>query len=349
MKILKNLKKSLFKNRTLKEVGIDLGTANTVIYVRDKGIVLDEPTYIAKNNRTDKLDKAGEEAKKISGRVPKYIDIIRPLKDGVISNYEAVLVMLEEFFERISEENESPDKVIVCVPSGVTQVERRSVFNVVLDAGAKEVYLVEEPIVAAIGAGIDIFQPKGHLIVNVGAGTTEISFISSGGSSISRSIRVAGDHLDQDIVEFIKEQYSILVGIKTAELLKIKANSSQNEKEQFEIRGIGTQNSLPRSIEIVGTQVDIAISNKINAIIDNIKLALEDIEPEISADIYETGIFLAGGGANIRILKKRIEEEFKLKVTVSENAIHAVINGIAKILEDTEKYKDLIMSDHVEY
>lgn len=352
MNILEKLgkfKSSLFRVRATREIGIDLGTANTVIYIKDKGIVIDEPTYISKNNKTELLDKVGTSAKKIAGKEPKYIDIIRPLKNGVISNYEATLKMLEKFFEQIKEEYPTNDKIIVCIPSGVTQVEKRSVFNVLLDAGAKEVYLVEEPIVAAIGAGIDIFESKAHLMVNIGAGTTEIAFISSGGDSVSKSIRIAGDHLDQDIVEAVKEEYGILIGTKTAEELKIKSNLSKEENEKFEIRGIGVLDSLPKSLEIETSKVDKAILNKVNLMIDNIKLALEEIEPEISADIYETGIYLSGGGALIKVLKNNIEKAFKLKVTVVEDPRHSVINGISKILDDFDKYSNLIVSDHTEY
>ncbi|VWL85529.1 rod shape-determining protein [Oceanivirga miroungae] len=345
----KKIKNSIFNGKKVRHIGIDLGTANTIIYIKEEGIKIDEPSYISRNNKTERVDKIGELAKKIAGKEPKYIDIIRPLKNGVISNYEATLNMLEGFFEEIRDDAITNDSVLVCIPSGVTQVERRSVFNVVLDAGAKEVNLVEEPIAAAIGSGIDIFEPKAHLVVNVGAGTTEISFISSGGDSNSKSIRIAGDHFDQDIVEYVKDEYGIIIGKKTAETLKIKSNLSETDDEKFEIRGIDTITYLPKSVEIKVDVVNKAIIYKINLIIDSIKQALEEIAPEISADIYETGIYLSGGGARIKLLKKRIEEAFNLNVTVVEEPRHAVIKGLSIILDDFNKYTNLIISDHTEY
>lgn len=346
---IKNIKNSIFSGKKIRQIGVDLGTANTIIYVKGEGIKIDEPSYISKNNKTDKVDKIGDLAKRIDGKEPKYIDIIRPLKNGVISNYEATLNMLEGFFEQIKDENYTNDSVLVCIPSGVTQVEKRSVFNVMLDAGAKEVNLIEEPIAAAIGSGIDIFEARAHLIVNIGAGTTEISFISSGGDSISKSIRIAGDHFDQDILEFVKEEYGIIIGKKTAETLKIESNLSENENSVLKIRGIDTITYLPKSVEIETSIVNKAIINKTNLIIDSIKQSLEEIAPEISADIYETGIYLAGGCAKIKLLKERIENAFNLKVTVVEEPRYAVIKGLSVILDDFDKYTNLILSDHTEY
>lgn len=222
-------------------------------------------------------------------------------------------------------------------------------FNVSQDAGAKDIYLIEAPIAAAIGAGIDIFEPRGYLVVNVGAGTTEIAFISSGGASKTKSIRIAGENLDDDIIEFIKDQYSIVIGKETAEDLKIKARMSKNPKEEYEIKGTGTLNGLPKSVSVIGNQIENAIQKNIYSIVDAIKLSLEEIGPEVSADIYETGVYLTGGGANIRILKEKIEKDFKLKVTVVEDSIHAVINGMAIILEDIEKYKNIMEKDQMEY
>ncbi|WP_288778158.1 rod shape-determining protein [uncultured Sneathia sp.] len=352
MKILKQLKKiknTVFKSRVYKEIGIDLGTANTIIYVKNDGILVDEPTYVSRNIKTEVVDKIGNDAKRIAGRRPNFIEIIRPLKNGVISNYEMTVKMLGDFLERIGKDAILQGKAIVCVPSGVTQVEKRSFFNVVSDLGIKEVYLVEEPIVAAIGAGIDIFEPKGHLIVNVGAGTTEIAFVASGGASKSESIKIAGDDFDADIIEFIKDQYSIIIGETSAEKLKILATSAPTDKEEITIKGMGTANGLPQELVIVGSQVDAAIKKNIDKIVEKIKIALEEIEPEISADIYETGIYLTGGGANIRILKQRIEEEFKLKVTISEDPIHTVVNGMARIFDDFDKYGNIIVPQYMEY
>ena len=349
MTYLSNLKKKILKSRVVKEVGIDLGTANTVVYVRGEGIVIDEPTYIARNNVTETVESIGDGAKAIMGRTPTHIDVIRPLKNGVISNYEITEQMLTEFLNKINEEHNSTAKVIICVPSGVTQVEKRAVVNAVKDAGVNEVYLVEEPIAAAIGSGIDMFEAKGHLIVDIGGGTTEIAFIVSGGSSLSKSIKVAGDHMNEDIIEFVRERYSLLIGEKTAEALKIAATSAKDRSISYEIRGRELISGLPKNIIITGEIVENAILRNVKRIIDNVKLTLEDIAPEISADIYETGIFLSGGGANNRILKELMEKEFKLKVTVAKDPVYSVINGIAKIYEDFDKYSNVIVSPNMEY
>ena len=211
--------------KTTRDIAIDLGTANTVMYVKGEGIQVDEPTYVAINKKTEELEHIGEKAKEIIGRTAKHTEIIRPLKNGVISNYEVTERMLEEFLHRIKKDKFQSSRVIICVPSGVTQVERRAVIEVVKDAGAKEVYLIEEPIAAAIGVGIDLFEPKGHLIVDIGGGTTEIAFIVSGGAALSKSVKIAGDHLNEDIMEFVKDEYNLLIGERTAEELKVNTIS----------------------------------------------------------------------------------------------------------------------------
>ena len=384
-----------------KDVAIDLGTANTVVYVKGEGIQIDEPTYVALNIKTEEVEYIGEKAKEIIGRTAKHTEIIRPLKNGVISDYEITEKMLTEFLRRIKKDKVQSARVIICVPSGVTQVERRAVVEVVKDAGAKEVYLIEEPVAAAIGAGIDLFQPKGHLIVDIGGGTTEIAvfkdniirhtcvipygggiitedikegcsiiekhaehlsawkdkevvtteiaFIVSGGAAVSKSVKIAGDHLNEDIMEYIKEKHNLLIGERTAEELKVNTISMPDKKASFEIRGRELGIGLPKSIKIVAEEIDAAIDKNIDLIIDDIKLTMEEIEPEVAADIYETGIYLSGGGAGIRILKEKIEKELKLKVTVSDEAIHAVVNGIAVVLDDFEKYKNIIISPSMEY
>lgn len=347
-KMLK-LKNTIFTPAISKEIGIDLGTANTVIYLKGEGVIVDQPTYISVNKKTELVDKIGEEAKQIAGRKPNFIEIVRPLKQGVISDYERTVKILSEYMAETLQNGAVKSKVIVSVPSGATQVERSSFFSAISDLGAKDIYLIEESIVSAIGAGIDIFEPKGHLVINVGAGTTEIAFVSSGGAAKSESIRIGGDDFDVDIIEFIKDQYSISIGETTAEKLKKIATSATNNREEIVIKGMGTSSGLPQELKIVGSQVDAAISKHIIEIVDKIKIALEEIEPEISADIYETGIYLTGGGANIRILKEKIEEEFKLKVKIAENPTHTVINGMAKIFEDFDKYENIILPEYTEY
>ena len=257
--------------------------------------------------------------------------------------------MIEEFLGKLKKDKFNSARVIICVPSGVTQVERRAVVEVVKDAGAKDVYLIEEPVAAAIGVGIDLFEPKGHLIVDIGGGTTEIAFIVSGGPALSRSVKVAGDHLNDDIVEYIKDERNLLIGEKTAEELKINTISQDDPNKEYEIRGRELGVGLPKSMKIKASEIEGAIERHIDMIIDEVRITIEEIEPEVAADIYETGIYLSGGGATIRLLKERIEEELKLKVTVGDDAIHAVINGIAKVLDDFDDYKNVIISPTIEY
>ena len=341
--------KTNISNRSMRDVAIDLGTANTVVYVKGEGIQVDEPTYVAINVKTEDVEFIGSKAKEIIGRTAKHTEIIRPLKNGVISNYEITEKMIEEFLGKLKKDKFNSARVIICVPSGVTQVERRAVVEVVKDAGAKDVYLIEEPVAAAIGVGIDLFEPKGHLIVDIGGGTTEIAFIVSGGPALSRSVKVAGDHLNDDIVEYVKDEHNLLIGEKTAEELKINTISQDDPNKEYEIRGRELGVGLPKSMKIKASEIEGAIERHIDMIIDEVRITIEEIEPEVAADIYETGIYLSGGGATIRLLKERIEEELKLKVTVGDDAIHAVVNGIAKILENFPDYKNIIISPNSEY
>ena len=338
-----------FSTKPTRDIGIDLGTANTVVYVKDEGILIDEPTYVAVNIKTDEVEHIGTKAKEIMGRTAKHTQIIRPLKNGVISDYEITEKMLADFLKKIRKDKFQSARVIICVPSGVTQVERRAVVEVVKGAGAKEVYLVEEQIAAEVGAGIDLFEPKGHLIVDIGGGTSEIAFIVSGGAATSRSVKIAGDHLNEDIMEYIKEKHNMLIGERTAEELKVNTISLKDKNTEFEIRGRELGRGLPKSIKVIASEIDNAIDKNVDLIIDEIKFTMEGIEPEVAADIYETGIYLSGGGAGIRILKEKIEDELKLEVTVCDESIHAVIKGIAKILDDFDDYKNVIISPTNEY
>ena len=254
--------------------------------------------------------------------------------------------MLTSFLSKIKKDKFQSARVVICIPSGITQVERRAVVEVVKDSGAKEVYLIEEPVAAAIGCGIDIFQPKGYLIVDIGGGTTEIAFIASGGATLSKSIKVAGDKFNEDIVEYVRDKHNLYIGERTAEDLKIKSISSKKENEEFEIKGREVGTGLPKNIKIVKEEVESSLSKHTDQIIEAIKSALEEIEPEVAADIFETGVYLSGGGAEIIDIKKKIEDNFKLQVTVSENPIYAVINGIAKVLDDFELYRNIIITEN---
>ncbi len=343
---------NLFKNftkmgpKSMRDVGIDLGTANTVIYLKGEGIMIDEPTYVAINTKTETIFNVGEAAREVVGRTACHTKIVRPLKNGVISDYEITEKMLTDFLNRIKKDKFNSARVVICVPSGVTQVESRAVLDVVKDAGAKEVYLVSEPVAAAVGVGIDMFQPKGHLIVDIGGGTTEIASIVSGGSSLSKSIKIAGDKFNEDIIEFVREKKNIHIGERTAEDLKIKSISSKNENETFEIKGREVGTGLPKSVRLSVEEVERSISKHVNQIVEAIKMTLEETEPEVAADIYETGIYLSGGGAKIKEIKRKIEAILGLKITVCEDPIYAVINGISKILEEFDKYRDILIDSN---
>ena len=348
--LLKKIRRSMKLKRNTKDIGIDLGTANTVLYVKGENIVINEPTYVAVNNRNDNsIEFIGKKAKEIMGRTPGYMDVIRPLKNGVISDYEITEKMLSKFLDRIKKGELYNDRVIICVPSGVTQVERRAVVDAVKDAGAKEVYLIEEPVAAAIGAGIDMFEPKGHLIVDIGGGTTEIAFIVSGGAAKTHSIMIAGDQLNNDIIDYVRDNFNLNIGEKTAEDLKIIATNEKDLDVLYEIKGAEAVTGIPKEIRISVKEVNQSIDKSINQIIYEIDKVIEEITPEIAADIYETGIFLSGGGASIISLKEKIEEKFKLKVTVSNEPIYAVINGIANVFQEFNKYKNILISTHNDY
>lgn len=349
-KIVKKFKNYFFMSKNTKDIGIDLGTANTVLYVKGENIVIDEPTYVAINNKNNgEIEFIGTRAKEIMGRTPVYMEVKRPLKNGVISEYEITEKMLSKFLDRIKEGELYNDRVIICVPSGVTQVERRAVVDAVKEAGAREVYLIEEPIAAAIGAGISMFEPKGHLIVDIGGGTTEIAFIVSGGASKTHSIKVAGDQLNMDIVDYVREKYNLNIGEKTAEDLKILATNEVDVTKMYEIKGAESVSGIPKEIKVSVEEVNNAIDKSINHIIYEIDKVIEEITPEIAADIYETGIHLSGGGASILVLKQKIEDKFKLKVTIADIPIYAVINGIANIFQEFDKFKDILISTSEDY
>lgn len=331
---------SNFSKSPKKDIGIDLGTANTVIYVKGEGILVNEPSYVSINNINGNIEFIGKEARSMYGRTATHSKVERPLRNGVISNYEVTAKMISKFMNNILEKN-SNTRVIIGIPSGVTQVEKRAVVDAIKDTGATGIYLVEEPIAAAIGSSIDIFSNTASLIIDIGGGTTEIAFIVSGGAASTKSIKIAGDHMNADIIEYIKEKYRLYIGERTAEDLKISSNSI-DKIEKYTIKGKEVGSGLPKSITVTNEDIEKAIFSRVSEIIYNIKVELENISPEISADIHDTGIYLSGGGANVMLLKKKIEEELNLEVHIANEPLLAVINGIAKIFDDFEKYRNII-------
>lgn len=332
-----NIVSGLFSN----DIGIDLGTANTLVYVRDRGIVLREPSVVAVQQGTKKPLAVGDEAKRMLGRTPGNIVAIRPLKDGVISDFEITEVMLKAFIERALRGRSffrPRPRVVIAVPSGITEVEKRAVCESANHAGARSVRLIEEPLAAAIGVGLPVQDAAGNMIVDIGGGTTEVAIISLGGIVFSRSVRVAGDELDESIINYMKRAYNLMIGERTAEEIKIKVGSAYPmEKEtSIEVRGRDLVAGLPKTLAITSQEVREALMEPIQIIVDSVRISLERCPPEVSADLVERGIVLAGGGALLRGLDRLLAEETGLPVHVAEDPLSAVVEGTGKVLQELE-------------
>ena len=320
-----------------KDMGIDLGTANTLIYVKGKGIVLREPSVVAVNTVSRKVLAVGEEAKKMIGRTPGNIVAIRPLKDGVIADFDVTQAMLKKFIEKITSKSAfTSPRIIVCYPSGVTEVEKRAIDEATKQAGAREVVLMEEPMAAAIGAGLPVDEPTGSMIVDIGGGTTEVAVISLEGVVTSKSLRIAGDELDQAIISYIKKEYNLMIGERTAEAVKMGLGSAFKTEEiekTMDIKGRDLISGLPKTITVTEAQIREALKEPVAAIIDAIKTTLEKTPPELAADIMDKGIMLAGGGALLGGLDKLINYETHMPVHIAESPLDCVALGAGKALE----------------
>ncbi len=330
------------------DIGIDLGTANTLVYVKGKGVVLNEPSVVAINQKTKEVLSIGEEAKMMVGRTPSYIVAIRPLSDGVISDFEVTEQMLRYFIQKTQKQRLtlSPrPRVVIGVPYGVTEVERRAVEEAAISAGAREVYLIEEPLAAAIGARIPIQDASGNLIVDIGGGTTEVAVISLGGVVASRSLRIAGDEMNEDIVNFARDQFNLSLGLKTAEEIKIAIGSAVavGEKKTYPMRGRDLVTGLPREIIIDDEAVRNAISKSVRAIVNSVKDTIEEAPPELVADIIDRGICLAGGGALLAGLNKIIAQETQTKVHIADDPLTCVVRGTGVVIEDLDNLKEVLV------
>jgi rod shape-determining protein MreB len=328
-----------FLGKFSKDLGIDLGTKNTLVYVQDKGIVINEPTVVAINTRTDEILAVGDEARKMIGKTPTYIQAVRPLIDGVISDFEVAEKMLKYFINKAHEGSMTfapRPRVVIGIPLDVTEVERKAVEDAAKSAGARKVYLVEESMAAAIGAGLPVTEPTATMVVDIGGGTTEIAVISLGGVVTFKALRLAGDELDNNIVQYIREEFNILIGEQMAESIKMRIGSATLLKEplEMEVRGRDLVNGLPRAITVTDAQIREATSRTIKQIIDNIKITLESTPPELVADIYEHGIVLTGGGALLRGLDKEIAQETKIPVRVADDPLVALVRGTGMLLAD---------------
>jgi len=328
-------------------VAIDLGTCTTLIYVNGRGIVLNEPTVVAIETKTKKCLAVGEEAKKMLGKTPEEIKAIRPMKDGVIADFEMVELLLRTFIDKVQQRKLfTRPRVIVCVPSGITEVEKRAVRDSVEAAGAREVYLVSEPIAAAIGINLPIHLPTGNMIIDIGGGTTEIAVIALSGIVTNISIRVAGDEMDEAIVQYIKKTYNLIIGEQTAEEIKIAIGNAfpTEEEKTIEVRGRDLVHGIPKTIKLTSHEVREAIQEPLAMIVDAVRQTLEKTPPELAADIVHSGIYMAGGGSLLRGIDTLIREETNLPVTVAEEPNKAVVLGAGKILEDTTKFEKVIFT-----
>ena len=330
-----------------KDIGIDLGTANILVSLKGKGIVLKEPSVVAIDRKTGEILATGHEAKEMLGRTPESIKAVRPMKDGVIADFTATQLMLKNIIKKVCQRyNAGRPRVVVGVPSGITEVEERAVEEAVLHAGAKEVYLIEEPMAAAIGANLDVAEPTGNIIVDIGGGTTEVAVISLGGIVVSNSLRTAGDELDQDILNYVKREMNLAIGDITAEQIKIEIGCATPlmTEASMEISGRDLTTGLPRNAIITSTQVEEAMKESIFEIVDIIKATLERTPPELASDIVEKGIVLAGGGALIKNIDKLISLKTEMPVYIAEDPLECVVKGTGKTLEDLEKLKDILVN-----
>lgn len=331
------------------DIGIDLGTANTLVMVRGRGVVINEPSVVAIDKLSKKVLAIGTDAKRMVGRTPANIVAARPLKDGVITDFEVTERMLNYFINRVHDRYSlifPRPRVVVGIPSGVTEVEKRAVRDAVLNAGAREAYLVEEPMAAAIGANLPVMEATGSMIVDVGGGTTEVAVIALGGIVASTSIRVAGDEMDQEIIAYARQRHSLLIGEQTAEDIKMSAGSAYSLKEEREVvlKGRDLVTGLPKAVSITTIEVRDALSGSIGAIIDAVKTTIENTPPELVADLMDRGIALAGGGALLRGLDQRLAQETRFPVYVAEDPLTCVVRGTGEVLEELDRLRKVLVS-----
>lgn len=324
------------------DMGIDLGTANTLVYVKGKGVVLREPSIVAVNQDTGEVQAVGEEAKNMVGRTPSNVQAIRPLKDGVIANFDMTESMIRYFIDKVHDRRKfvSP-RIVIGVPTGVTEVEKRAVMDSAEQAGAREIHIIEEPLAAAIGAEMPVYEPAGNMIVDIGGGTTEVAVISLGGLVVDRSVRVGGDEMDLSIANYLEDTYNLMVGMRTSEEVKMEIGSAYPtddfDSRSFEIKGRDLDSGLPKTLSISGEEIREAMSDPIQEIVDNVKSTLEETPPELSADITERGIVITGGGAEMKGIDQLLAEHTGLPVSITENPLECVVKGTGMYLQEMKK------------
>ena len=330
-----------------RDMAVDLGTANTLVYVRGRGIVLNEPSVVAINTINNAILAVGTEAKRMIGRTPSHIRAVRPLKDGVIADFDVTEKMLRYFVQKVHHRRVfAKPRVVICVPSGITGVEHRAVIEAAYSAGARSAYIIEEPMAAAIGAGLPIHEPSGNMVVDIGGGTTEVAVISLGGIVTSTSIRVGGDELDDAIIQHVKKEYSVALGERTSEAIKLAIGSAFPTSDDLiaEIKGRDLVSGLPKTIHITAEEVRRAIEEPVNAIIDSVKNTLDRCPPELAADVMDKGIVLTGGGALLKGIDERLKHETGMPIHVAENPLSCVAVGSGKCLEEFEVLKRVLVS-----
>ena len=331
------------------DVGIDLGTANTLVYVRGKGIVINEPSWVAIERNSRKILAIGSEAKEMVGRTPANIVAIRPLRDGVISEFDITEAMLDYFIKKAHSQLLLPfprPRVVVGIPSGVTEVEKRAVYDAALSAGAREAFLIEEPMAAAIGAGMPVTEARGSMVVDIGGGTTEVGVFCLGGIVVSRSLRIAGDEMDEDVMQYARQKYNLYIGEHMAERAKIDIGSAYPLPEEMTmtLRGRNLVTGLPEAIEVSSIEIREALSGSVGIIIDLVKDALDETPPELVSDLMETGICLAGGGSLLKGMAERITEEMNVRAWVAQDAMTCVARGAGKVLESLDVLRKVLVS-----
>ncbi|GAA0561279.1 rod shape-determining protein [Actinomadura livida] len=332
-----------------RDMAVDLGTANTLVYVRGRGIVLNEPSVVAINTNTGKIVAVGIEAKRMIGRTPGNIVAVRPLKDGVIADFDVTERMLRYFIQKVHKRRHfAKPRIVVAVPSGITGVEQRAVKEAGYQAGARRVYIIEEPMAAAIGSGLPVYEPTGNMVVDIGGGTTEVAIISLGGIVTSQSVRVGGDELDQAIISFSKKEYSLMLGERTAEEIKMAIGSAYpggDEEPHAEIRGRDLVSGLPKTVVISAEEVRRAIEEPVNSVVDAVKTTLDKCPPELSGDIMDRGIALTGGGALLKNLDERLREETGMPIHLVDNPLDSVVLGTGKCVEDFEELRQVLVPE----
>ena len=331
-----------------KDIGIDLGTANTLVYLRGKGIIMREPSVVAVDTKNDEVRSVGHEAKAVIGRTPGSIVAVRPLKDGVIADFDITANMLSRFIKKVCGNSMFfRPRVVICIPSGVTEVERRAVKEASLKAGARQVRVIEEPMAAAIGAGLPISEPSGSMVVDIGGGTSEVAVISLGGIVTAKSVRVGGDEFDASIIDYIKKKYNLLIGERTAENIKIQIGSAYPLEEEvtMDVKGRNLLNGLPQNITIASDEIREALAEPVSRVLDAIRVTFEKTPPELAADVIDQGVTLTGGGALLRGLDKLINEETGMPVNIAEDPLDCVAKGAGSVLDHFDKLGDVLTDD----